>query len=239
MGSFGDTSGSCVRNDKGCYVLLESTRNPAPTLCSEVREQYCALNTPPTVISAATPTVLSSTNGLTTTQPTSKLSSWHVKANKTIVLFSPDCHPTVTLLSDKHHLIAPSVQSPAPGGVLTLEMVYVIRFGHTYQLMMPYCSCFSVPDGCFQLILPPTVEFDSAAAALSIFHTKVLERKLLVIPAQLATPPFSPDSTAARQPTCPTSIVPPLPLAHCGTKRHEPPYWARPTAVHSCSPRIR
>jgi len=49
--------------------------------------------------------------------------------------------------------------------------------------------------------------------AISIFHTKVLERKLLVIPAQLATPPFSPDSTAARQPTCPTSIVLPLPLA--------------------------
>ena len=88
---------------------------------------------------------------------------------------------------------------------------------------MLYCSCFSVPDGCFQSILPPTVEFDSAAAALSIFHTKVLERKLLVIPAQCATPPFSPDSTAAHQPTCPTSIVPPLPLvptvAPSGTSR--------------------
>ena len=92
-------------------------------------------------------------------------------------------------------------------------MVYVIRSGHTYQLMMPYRSCFSVPDGCLQLILPPTVEFDSAAAALSIFHTKVLERKLLVIPAQHAPPPFSLDSTAARQLTCPTLIVPPLPLA--------------------------
>ena len=102
-------------------------------------------------------------------------------------------------------------------------MVYVIWFGHTYQLIMPYCSCFSVPDSCFQSILPPTVEFDSAAAALSIFHTKVLERKLLVIPAQCATPPFSPDSTAAHQPTCPTSIVPPLPLvptvAPSGTSR--------------------
>jgi hypothetical protein len=39
----------------------------------------------------------------------------YVEANKTMVLFSPDCHPTVTLLSDKRHLIAPSVQSPAPG----------------------------------------------------------------------------------------------------------------------------
>ena len=92
-------------------------------------------------------------------------------------------------------------------------MVYVIRFGHTYQLMMPYCSRFSVPDGCLQSILPPTVEFDSAAAALSIFHTKVLERKSLVIPDQRATSPFPPDSTAACQPTCPTSIVLPLPLA--------------------------
>jgi len=105
-------------------------------------------------------------------------------------------------------------------------MVYVIWFGHTYQLMMPYCSRFSVPDGCLQSILPPTVEFDSAAAALSlsIFHTKVLERKLLAIPAQCAIPPFSPDSTAARQPTCPASIVPPLPLAPTaapsGTSRH-------------------
>jgi hypothetical protein len=39
----------------------------------------------------------------------------YIEANKTMVLFSPDCHPTVTLLSDKRHLIAPSVQSPAPG----------------------------------------------------------------------------------------------------------------------------
>ena len=92
-------------------------------------------------------------------------------------------------------------------------MVYVIRFRHTYQQMMPNYSCFSVPDSCFQSILPPTVEFDSAAAALSIFHTKVLECKLLVIPAQRATPLFPPDSTAACQPTCPTSIVLPLPLA--------------------------
>ena len=42
LGSFGDTSGLRVRNDKGCYILLGSTRNPSWTLCSEVREQYCA-----------------------------------------------------------------------------------------------------------------------------------------------------------------------------------------------------
>ena len=35
----------------------------------------------------------------------------------------------------------------------------------------------------------------------------------MVIPAQRATPPFFLDSTAAHQPTCPTSIFPPLPLA--------------------------
>jgi hypothetical protein len=79
---------------------------------------------------------------------------------------------------------------------------------------MPYCSRLSDPAcGCFQPISPPTAEFDSATAALRIFHTKVLECKLLVIPAQRATPPFSPDSTAAHQPTCLTSIVLPLPLA--------------------------
>ena len=47
---------------------------------------------------------------------------------------------------------------------------------------------FSVPDGCFQSVLPPMVEFDSAAVALWIFHTKVLESKLLVIPAQILFP---------------------------------------------------
>ena len=36
-GSFGDTSGLRVRNDKGCYLLLGSTRNPPRTLCSKVR----------------------------------------------------------------------------------------------------------------------------------------------------------------------------------------------------------
>ena len=39
-------------------------------------ESNIVLNTPPTVISVATPAVLSSTDGLTTTQLTSKLSSW-------------------------------------------------------------------------------------------------------------------------------------------------------------------
>jgi len=39
-GSFGDTSGLHAPNDKGCYILLGSTRDPAWTLCSEVREQY-------------------------------------------------------------------------------------------------------------------------------------------------------------------------------------------------------
>jgi len=39
-------------------------------------ESNIALNTPPTVIYAAIPTVLSNTDGLITTQPTSKLSSW-------------------------------------------------------------------------------------------------------------------------------------------------------------------
>jgi len=40
-GSFGDTSGLRVRNNKGCYVLLGSTRDPPRTICSKVREQYC------------------------------------------------------------------------------------------------------------------------------------------------------------------------------------------------------
>ena len=70
VGSFGDTSGLRVCNNKGYYVLLGSMRDPAWTLCSEVRE------TPPKVISAAIPAVLSSTDDLTTTQPTSKPSSW-------------------------------------------------------------------------------------------------------------------------------------------------------------------
>ena len=32
MGSFGDTSGSCICNNKGCYALLGSTRDPTWTL---------------------------------------------------------------------------------------------------------------------------------------------------------------------------------------------------------------
>jgi hypothetical protein len=65
--------------------------------------------------------------------------------------------------------------------------------------MMPSLFPFSaVPDGSFQSVLPPTIEFNSAAAALRIFHTKVLERKSLVmIPAQREQPPFPLDSTVA------------------------------------------
>ena len=56
------------------------------------------------------------------------------------------------------------------------------------------------------------IEFDSATVALRIFHTKVLERKSLVIPAQREQPLFSLDSTATCQPPArPASIVPPLP----------------------------
>ncbi len=40
-GSFGDTAGPRVCNDRGCYVLLGSTHNPARTLCAEARELYC------------------------------------------------------------------------------------------------------------------------------------------------------------------------------------------------------
>jgi hypothetical protein len=32
-----------------------------------------------------------------------------------MVLFSPDCYPTVALLAEKRNLIAPSAQPPAPG----------------------------------------------------------------------------------------------------------------------------
>jgi hypothetical protein len=32
-----------------------------------------------------------------------------------MVMFSPDCHPTVALLAEKRHLIAPSAQPSAPG----------------------------------------------------------------------------------------------------------------------------
>jgi hypothetical protein len=112
--SFGDTAGFHARNNKGCYVLLGGTHNPAWTLCAEVREQYCAKY---------------STQGYVCHNPNCSLKhGWfnnypadlqakqlaHIKSNKTMVLFSPDCHPTVNLLSDKHHLIAPPSQSPAP-----------------------------------------------------------------------------------------------------------------------------
>ncbi len=71
----------------------------------------------------------------------------------------------------------------------------------------------AIPDGSFESVLPPTIEFDSAAAALRIFHTKVFERKSLVIPAQCEQPLFPLDSTAACQPACPALRVPPLPSA--------------------------
>jgi hypothetical protein len=90
-------------------------REPARTLCPEARELYCTNY---------------STQGYFCCNPNCSLKhGWfnnyppdiqakqlaHVEANKTMALFSPDCHPTVTLLLDKRHLIAPSVQSPAPG----------------------------------------------------------------------------------------------------------------------------
>ncbi len=67
----------------------------------------------------------------------------------------------------------------------------------------------NVPDGPIQLVLLPTVEFDSAAMALKIFHSKVLESKSLVIPVQCKKS-LSLDSTTILQPAHPTSIVPPL-----------------------------
>ena len=114
-GNFGDTSGSRIRNDKGCYVLLGSTRDPARTLCLEARDQYCAKY---------------SAHGYFCRNPNCPFKhGWfnnypadlqakqlaYVEANKTMVLFAPDCHPTVALLSDKRHLIAPPAQSLAPG----------------------------------------------------------------------------------------------------------------------------
>jgi len=69
-GSFGDTSGSLVRNDNDFYDLLGSMHDPARTLCSEVREQYC------TKYSTHGYFCRNTTDGLTTTQPTSKPSSW-------------------------------------------------------------------------------------------------------------------------------------------------------------------
>ena len=64
------------------------------------------------------------------------------------------------------------------------------RLGHTYQLMMPYCSCSLSQMVVFSQYYHLSVEFDSAAVALRIFHTKVLKRKLLVIPVQREQPPF-------------------------------------------------
>ncbi len=67
----------------------------------------------------------------------------------------------------------------------------------------------SVPDGPIQSVLIPPVEFHSAAAALKIFHSKVLESKSLVIPVQCKKS-LSLDSTTALQPAHPASIVSPL-----------------------------
>jgi len=110
-GSFGDTSGLRVRNDKGCYVLLGSTRDPA-----RVREQYCAKYSAHGYICGRNPSC-SFKHGWFNNYPADLKAKQlaYVEANKTMVLFSPDCHPTVTLLLDKRHSIAPSVQSPAPG----------------------------------------------------------------------------------------------------------------------------
>jgi hypothetical protein len=69
------------------------------------------------------------------------------------------------------------------------------------------------PDGSFQSALLPTVEFDSAAAALKVFHTNFLGSKSLVIPVQCEKSLFYLDSTVAFQPAHPASIVPPLPSA--------------------------
>jgi hypothetical protein len=114
-GSFRDTAGFHAHNDKGCYILLGGTRDPARTLCAKAREQYCTKY---------------STQGYVCRNPNCSLKHrWfnnyptdlqakqlaHVESNKTVVLFSSDCHPTVNLLSDKRHLIAPPSQSPAPG----------------------------------------------------------------------------------------------------------------------------
>ncbi len=104
--------------------------------------------------------------------------------------------------------------------------------------MMPYLFPLSaVPDGSFQSVLPPTIEFDSAAAALRIFYTKVLERKSLnMIPIQREQPPFSLDSTAACQPLArPVSIVPPLPsvpAAPSGTSCPVGPVRPQHTVAH-------
>jgi hypothetical protein len=112
---FGDTAGPRARNDKGCYVLLGSTRDPARTLCSEAREQYCAKYSAQGYL-CRNPSC-SFKHGWFNNYPadlqTKQLA--YVEANKTMVMFSPDCHPTVALLAEKRHLIAPSAQPSAPG----------------------------------------------------------------------------------------------------------------------------
>ena len=98
---------------------------------------------------------------------------------------------------------------------------------------MPRCSRPPVPDTCLQPVLPATVEFDSAAAALRIFHTKSLERKSLVTPAQRVQPPFPLDSFA-----CTPSIAPPpLPpgAATTGTRPARRPAPGAPARTHGGS----
>jgi hypothetical protein len=72
---------------------------------------------------------------------------------------------------------------------------------------MPRCFRPPVTDVCLRPVLPATVEFDSAVAALRIFHTKSLERKSPVTPTQRVQLPFSLDSFA-----CPPSRIAPPPL---------------------------
>jgi len=114
-GSFGDTSGSRIHNNNGCYILLGSMRDPVRTLHSKVREQYCAKYSAHGYFcrNPNCPFKHGWFNNYPANLQAKQLA--YVEANKTMVLFPTNCHPTATLLSDKRHLIAPSVQSPAPG----------------------------------------------------------------------------------------------------------------------------
>jgi hypothetical protein len=114
-GNFGDTAGPHARNNKGCYVLLGSTRDPARTLCPEAREQYCAKYSAQGYFCRNPSCSLKHGwfNNYPANLQTKQLA--YVEANKTMVMFSPDCYPTVALLAEKRHLITPSAQPPAPG----------------------------------------------------------------------------------------------------------------------------
>jgi len=76
-GSFGAPQACVFATTKAVMSSLGARATPLGPSAPRF-ESNIALNTPPTVISAATSTVLSSTDGLTTTQPTSKLSSWPI-----------------------------------------------------------------------------------------------------------------------------------------------------------------